>query len=75
MDRFIDRVSNQIEVYTRLFKIQYGQIYRANTERLNGILRDLKSNMDRFIAYKLIASANNISDLKSNMDRFIALNT
>ncbi len=27
--------------------------------------------MDRFIAYKLIASANNIAALKSNMDRFI----
>ena len=34
-------------------------------------IQNLKSNMDRFIAYRVYADGKWYNDLKSNMDRFI----
>ena len=53
MDRFIGGTSSNIEQFNKLFKIQYGQIYRMKDNIIQATISDLKSNMDRFIAVEI----------------------
>ena len=58
-----------------LFKIQYGEIYRSNGTNLSYGQYNLKSSMERFIAYRACMCVRNLFYLKSSMERFIALQT
>ena len=71
MDRFYSaEILNTINAEI-IFKIQYGQIYRGTEQTTNELTRNLKSNMDRFIARKKRKKISAWCYLKSNMDRFI----
>ena len=50
MDRFIVALSI-VELHSKVFKIQYGQIYSENHNVSDLLKLYLKSNMDRFIDY------------------------
>ena len=71
MDRFIDAKWLKTKAYDKLFKIQYGQIYRILLALARISFSSLKSNMDRFIVKGRLQSRTYQARLKSNMDRFI----
>ena len=71
MDRFIAIKTVAQTAIATIFKIQYGQIYRFAHIALFPSGRDLKSNMDRFIAEERLKCPQRDLNLKSNMDRFI----
>ena len=72
MDRFIADVRKSRNLRLWRFKIQYGQIYRKADEKRYPLSFNLKSNMDRFIAFEVVSQPCECLNLKSNMDRFIA---
>ena len=53
MDRFIANGFGTKSGYFSSFKIQYGQIYSVKYGDTTFKREDLKSNMDRFIEYRL----------------------
>ena len=71
MDRFIVNIKAYSIYSCSKFKIQYGQIYRKQKSALTSARKDLKSNMDRFIAFPIDQKGCEGDHLKSNMDRFI----
>ena len=56
MDRFIVDMNNRYIIVNGKFKIQYGQIYSLSLGSLFASSRNLKSNMDRFIAMTACSS-------------------
>ena len=50
MDRFIGLRLYPFDIDKKLFKIQYGQIYSVVVRLIKQFKKNLKSNMDRFIA-------------------------
>ena len=49
MDRFIAKTGNCAVDVNMTFKIQYGQIYSVAGYEKEYLIKNLKSNMDRFI--------------------------
>ena len=49
MDRFIANHNERVSIIKSTFKIQYGQIYRSESESEFVLNLYLKYNMDRFI--------------------------
>ena len=49
MDRFIDYNNLLPQITEQIFKIQYGQIYSLILRQQVFTMKNLKSNMDRFI--------------------------
>ena len=50
MERFIDKSETKFETDTKIFKIQYGEIYSLVLITAICLMQNLKSSMERFIA-------------------------